>query len=202
MIHSGRNSDFHFELLSSHNEDEHFHQQIELLYVLHGTAKICIDGESRRIGRDDILLINLNRRHSLMLREDALACRLSIPYALLRRYFDNDHILFWCDTTLDSGEHYDTLRMLLRQMLNQLLADADEESACSDPSSRSMLTGAFPPLSAGSARHPLPGPAGSSRQPPGHKSGAESSTDHPYYTDTSSRPNHIPRRSFYLDNSA
>jgi hypothetical protein len=81
-----------------------------------------VEGERHTLSEEDLLLVNLNRRHSLSVPEDALACRLHIPYALLRRYVNRENILFWCDSTAERSEYHLNLRVLLRQMLSSLIA--------------------------------------------------------------------------------
>ena len=114
-------TDYRLELLSAHDEAEHFQQETELLYVLHGTADVRLESERFQLRQEDILVINLNKRHSLRLEGDSLACRLVIPYALLTHYIGQDYIMFWCNTTQDSNENYHTLRVCLRQMLNCMI---------------------------------------------------------------------------------
>ena len=125
MVHSKKELDYRFDLLSDHNEEDHFHQDVELIYVLHGTAKVRIESESYQLSQEDILIINMNKRHSLLLDRDSLACQLKIPYSLLNYYLKQDYIMFWCNTMLDSNEHYHSLRVYLRQMLNCMLKHPD-----------------------------------------------------------------------------
>lgn len=125
MRHSEKTLDYRFDLLSSQSEEEHFHQDVELLYVLHGRVEVFIEENRCILSAEDLLLINLNKRHRIGVGEEALACQIRIPYALLNRYTERDHVMFWCNTTQDSSEHHHTLRVLLRQMLNCKITHPD-----------------------------------------------------------------------------
>ena len=113
-----KENDFQFDLFSICNEEEHIHQDTELIYVLQGTLHICLERENYQLFDEDMIIINMNKRHSLTTAEASLIFRIRIPYALLNRYVDQDHILFWCNTTLGRSEYHHNLRICLRQMLD------------------------------------------------------------------------------------
>lgn len=125
MSNKGKQHDYKFDLLAVCNEDAHIHQDTELIYVLHGTGTVCLESERYQLTGEDIIIINMNRWHSLSLGDEALICRIHIPYALLKRYIDQDYIMFWCNTTLDKNENYYSLRVYLRQMLNCIVTHPD-----------------------------------------------------------------------------
>lgn len=123
MISVRKENDFQYDLFSICNEEEHIHQDTELIYVLQGTLHICLEEESYQLFDEDMIIINMNKHHSLTTAEASLIFRIRIPYALLNRYVDQDHILFWCNTTLDRSEYYHNLRICLRQMLGCIITN-------------------------------------------------------------------------------
>jgi len=46
-------------------EVEHFHQDVELVYVLEGTLDVTIGDQVRHMEADDVLVINANKRHQI-----------------------------------------------------------------------------------------------------------------------------------------
>ncbi len=48
------------EVLENKEEKEHFHQDIELLYVLSGELDIYIDDQKTSLYRDDVFIVNTN----------------------------------------------------------------------------------------------------------------------------------------------
>ena len=52
-------------VLNSTEEPEHFHQDIELLYVLEGTMDVVIGEQPTHMEPEDVLVVNANKRHHL-----------------------------------------------------------------------------------------------------------------------------------------
>ena len=109
------------EVLENKEEKEHFHQDIELLYVLSGELDIYIDDQKTSLYRDDVFIVNANKRHSLRGEGDVLYAKLTIMYDLLSDVLNNLYILFICDSTQSNDVGYDGLRRLLRRLLNRYL---------------------------------------------------------------------------------
>lgn len=109
-------------VLSKPEESEHFHQDVELLYILEGNMKLQVGEQETLLESGDIFVVNANRRHSYHASADILYARLSIDYPLLSDIFKTDHIIFWCDSTRDSSEKFDELRKTINQLLNHYLS--------------------------------------------------------------------------------
>lgn len=69
---TGKNNGRHFkqeklkiEVLNIREEREHFHQDIELLFVLEGTLDVAMGEQTTHMQPEDILVINANKRHCL-----------------------------------------------------------------------------------------------------------------------------------------
>lgn len=132
MSDARKENAFKFDLLAVHSEEEHIHQDTELIYVLNGTVNVKLDAEKYQLSNDDIIVINMNKRHSLLFGEDTLVFRIHIPYTVLNRYVDQDYIMFWCNTTLDDNEYYHSLRTYLCQMLVYIVKDPEMPSPITD----------------------------------------------------------------------
>lgn len=100
---------------------EHFHQDIELLYVLTGSLDLQVGEKAASMGVEDICVINANKRHQYATSKDALFARISITYQLVSDVFRNEPLLFLCDSTKESGEKYERLRLCLRRLLDHYL---------------------------------------------------------------------------------
>lgn len=101
---------------------EHFHQDVELLYILEGTMDVMVGEKKTYLKQSDILVINANKRHSYHGTEDTLFVILSIEYQLFSDIFQSDDIIFWCDSTRDSSDKFDDLRKTLNRLLNHYLS--------------------------------------------------------------------------------
>ena len=105
------------EILDSSEEKEHFHQDIELLYILSGSVEIYKDGQKNVLAEEDVLIINANKQHYLKNLDRALYVKLTILYDLLSDILNNYDFMFVFDSARNTDEAYDGLRRLLQQLL-------------------------------------------------------------------------------------
>lgn len=119
--------DFEFDTRKIQNT--HFHQNLEIVYVLEGGLEIQIESESYELKKGDFLLINANKRHSIRETEkDLLIASIQINFSMLVEYLGTNQILFWCNTAEDKSEAYDQLRKVLDRILNRYY-DKEKEGA-------------------------------------------------------------------------
>ena len=87
------------EIRNQVEEREHFHQDIELIYVLDGSMTVEIGDQKSELKADDILVINANKKHWLQTNDkNILYLRLGIAYQLVSDVFQSVDIIFWCDS--------------------------------------------------------------------------------------------------------
>lgn len=103
-------------------EREHFHQDIELLYVMEGSLDVVIGSQTTHMKAEDILLINANKKHSLKGTEDILYAQLMIEYHMVSDVFKSMNVIFWCDSTKDESDRYNELRNAVKELLNHYLS--------------------------------------------------------------------------------
>ena len=75
------------EVTNTTEEREHFHQDIELLFVLEGNLDVTVGEQDTHMKQEDILVINANKKHSFKASEDILLARLYITYQLISDIF-------------------------------------------------------------------------------------------------------------------
>ena len=93
------------------------HSELELLYLLEGTVDIQVEQKHTHMNKDDILLINPDRRRSVSYAEKPLMMHLLIDYAMVKNACQEQDVLFWCDSTGEDREKYDELRALLKKLI-------------------------------------------------------------------------------------
>lgn len=114
------------EVQNDSEEMEHFHQDIEMIYVLEGNLSVEIGENTIEMNAEDIYIINANKRHRLHGSQDVLFVRFLIEYQLISDIINSVDIIFWCDSTKDKDERYDKLRMLLKKLLNHYLTNKEK----------------------------------------------------------------------------
>lgn len=110
------------EVLNTQQEREHFHQDIELLFVLEGALEVRIGEQVISMKEEDLFVVNANKKHSLKGTEDILFARLFITYQLVSDIFESMNIIFWCDSTRSDNQRYDELRAAMKELLNHYLS--------------------------------------------------------------------------------
>lgn len=119
--------DFDFEIKKL--QDTHFHQNLEIVYILDGGMKIQIESETYQLMKGDFLLINANKRHSYKeTNGELLIASFWIDFSVLSEYLETNQILFWCNTAADKSDEYEQLRKVLDQILNHSY-DKEKEGA-------------------------------------------------------------------------
>lgn len=119
--------DFEFNTAKVHNT--HFHQNPEILYVLDGVAEVQIESEKHKLYKGDFLVVNANKRHSLLeVQKELLVASFRVNFSMLAEYLGTNQILFWCNTVVDKSEVYDQLKKVLDRILNRFY-DKEKEGA-------------------------------------------------------------------------
>ncbi|MGL5435440.1 MAG: GH39 family glycosyl hydrolase [Lachnospiraceae bacterium] len=120
-MNAKRSGEIYVRIISDIEKEEHIHPEIELLYVIDYHADVYIGKEKYELKKEDIILINTNKKHKLYIPKESMVCQIHFSYYELCGHLDSDHILFWCNTLLDSGESYDELKGLLRALLMEMV---------------------------------------------------------------------------------
>ena len=76
-------SKIHTALLYAVEEKPHFHQELEILYIIRGGLTVVQDNSTFQLQKDDVVVINCNNVHSLQGSEDLSLLQLHLPYDLL-----------------------------------------------------------------------------------------------------------------------
>ena len=112
----------------------HWHNAIEILYVLKGSIHVNIDTDSFEVLEREMEIINMDEAHRIYSDEDNKVLIFNIdPYFFEKYYKDINNIFFYTNSTDDGaqeGEEYDLLRNFLAKLLCenvQKLDDYDKE---------------------------------------------------------------------------
>ncbi|GAB6169401.1 helix-turn-helix domain-containing protein [Clostridium carnis] len=112
----------------------HWHNSIEILYVLKGSINVNIDTDSFEILEKELEIINVDEAHRVYSSEDNRVLIFHIdPYFFEKYYKDINNIFFYTNTTDDGaqeGDEYDILRYFLAKILCetvQKIEDYNEE---------------------------------------------------------------------------
>lgn len=99
----------------------HWHENFELLFVISGKINLTIEEDCCQLCSGDMALINTNHKHSYQGSEELVLGRFVISYNKVRELLGLNHVFFWCNSTTDRNEAYDSLRRIISKIFNQSL---------------------------------------------------------------------------------
>lgn len=116
------------DILECREEKEHFHQDIELLYVLVGCLEVNMDGHKIRLLEGDVLIVNANKRHYLKSTGEVLYAKLMILYELISDIMNSFDLTFICNSVENTDPAFDGLRRLMQQLLGHYLSNRGQKA--------------------------------------------------------------------------
>ncbi len=108
---------------NSEPREQHYHQNLDLLYVLSGTVDVVIDDKTFNMQKDDVILINSNKMHKFENSGNLLAIRFAIDYYLLSQTVGTTQILFLCNSVVDKNSAYEKLRKQMNEIIKYYYTD-------------------------------------------------------------------------------
>lgn len=109
------------DFLTERNIAFHSHENFELLFVISGKLVITVDENTYQLNSGDMLVININRKHSYNGSQDLVIGRFLISYIKVQELLGLDHIIFSCNSTIDHNGAYVQLRRVIEKIFNQSL---------------------------------------------------------------------------------
>ncbi len=108
-----------FYFVTDPESSTHYHQNLEILYILKGEMDVQIDETHYMLRDGDFILINANKRHSIYVEKEQLGARFFIDFHLLAEYLGTMQMMFWCNTVTDKNDAYDQMRSMLDRILDR-----------------------------------------------------------------------------------
>lgn len=96
----------------------HFHQDIEILYVLDGCVEVGFEDRKYFLDTEEFLLVNSNVRHEYQTDTEVLLGSLFIDYTMLTEIFNGEHLFFLCNSAEEKSESYEKMRYYIHQIFN------------------------------------------------------------------------------------
>lgn len=108
-----------FEFQIERMESTHFHQSIEIIYVLEGNPEITVQDKVYQAHPEDVIVINANKKHSYQSMDDVLIGYIEIDFRMLGDMVESNQLFFWCNSVLNKSAAYDDLRKVMKQIFGQ-----------------------------------------------------------------------------------
>ena len=122
MANNRNESSLTIEILMEKTEEERFHEDAELLFVLEGELELRVEEYQFKLPEGGIYIVNANKRYSYCGSGKILFTRITLPNRQICNMTQNAEAVFWCDsTTEDNEKKYEDLRKVLKKLLNRYL---------------------------------------------------------------------------------
>ena len=122
MANNRNESSLKIEILMEKTEEERFHEDAELLFVLEGELELRVEEYQFKLPEGGIYIVNANKRYSYCGSGKILFARITLPNRKICSMTQNAEAVFWCDsTTEDNEKKYEDLRKVLKKLLNRYL---------------------------------------------------------------------------------
>ncbi len=105
-------------ILTSGEDREHIHPEVELIYVLDGLLGVNINEKEYVLNKNGVILINSNNRHAFTVKSPAVVCQVSLKYYDLLENLQKDFVLLWCNSSMTVSAGYGELVQILDDMID------------------------------------------------------------------------------------
>ena len=122
MISNRNESSLKIEILTEKTEEDRFHEDAELLFVLEGELELRVEEYQFKLPEDGIYIVNANKRYSYCGSGKILFTRITLPNRQICNMTQNAEAVFWCDSTTEHSEKFSELRKVLKKLLTRYLA--------------------------------------------------------------------------------
>lgn len=95
----------------------HWHDALEVLFVLRGEIDIAIDNCHYHMRDEDILVINPNEMHTVRSDSQNLVLALQVPRELIDEFTTLNNVKLMCNSCNNSNTDFNTIRKLLSEMI-------------------------------------------------------------------------------------
>lgn len=98
-------------------QPEHFHQEVELLYVLEGTLELRFLDQKAVLKPEDVAVINSNEGHAVYAAAEVLYVSVFFDYKMMSQVYNGISNRFRCNSALEDAQDYERLRRILKNLL-------------------------------------------------------------------------------------
>lgn len=116
------------KLVNIENYPFHWHNSIEILYILKGELSVTIDTESYKLRAGEVEIVNVDEAHTIIGSKDNLVLIFNIDTEFLKNYYEEiDDVFFYTDnTSQEEEEKYDVLKKYLSNIFYEIIKRAEE----------------------------------------------------------------------------
>ncbi|WP_042276338.1 GH39 family glycosyl hydrolase [[Clostridium] dakarense] len=109
----------------------HWHESLEILFVLKGNVNIVIDDTLYNLNQEDVIVINTNEVHTVSSNDDNMILALQIPIDFIKyHYEDIENIKFNCNSVWIKNENKDIIDNIRQILAKTMWTYSKDEEDC------------------------------------------------------------------------
>lgn len=126
----------HYKIVQDLMEENHFHPEMEAVYIIRGNVKAGVMNTEYQLYKGDVFIIPPGLEHFLNGSDGSIVCCVSYPEIVLSSVFGAaDNLLFFCRKDVDSVHSYEKIRSIFYDIILEYMKQ-EKRSICME---RSLL---------------------------------------------------------------
>ncbi len=126
-------NEMNYTIRLADEQPEHFHTEIECLFVIEGNLRVSLQGEEYTLGRHDILLVNSGLRHSLHPQGKVILCVVRYAWPLVWTLLGKEAGFFTCNSAANPKDADRELQTIFQQLVYQAVS-VKHKTRCNEQS--------------------------------------------------------------------
>lgn len=98
-------------------EKNHFHPDLELIFIIEGAAQVDIKDSNYRLEKEDCILINSGTLHEIKAEPQALISKIYYPCSLIRQFTENQNCSFLFNSAVQKNVAYYEMIPVIRELI-------------------------------------------------------------------------------------
>lgn len=108
----------------------HWHESLEILFILKGNVNIVIDDTLYNLKQEDVIVINMNEIHTVSADGDNMILALQIPIDFIKYHYEDIENIKFCNSGFLEDENRDIVDEIRHILAKTMWAYSKEEEGC------------------------------------------------------------------------
>lgn len=111
-------------------EEVHYHSEIEVVFVISGSAKVFIKNQTFELEQEDIVVINSGEIHSIESSYKSAICIVHYSCRSISELTGENLFIFECNSRSDKSRSYSTIRNVMREIIYFYIKQSERKTEC------------------------------------------------------------------------
>ncbi|MGN0357194.1 MAG: helix-turn-helix domain-containing protein [Blautia sp.] len=117
-------------LIRDLNETVHYHPEIEIFFVVGGSAQITVKNRSYELEQEDIIVVNSGEVHSVESSMNSIVCDVRFSCRRVLELTGENMCIFECNSRADRSRPYSTIRTVMREVIYRYIKQEPGKTDC------------------------------------------------------------------------